>query len=240
MNKNVSFVRTKKEKTRAFTLVEIMFSVFILGVIGAILTSLMINSAKSISWSIDKSLITNDFRKFTTRITQDTYNANFAYLYPAFNFSVQNTNQNNNQRSDRVAVGFSGDCLVLVQTQAFPNVNSQKFFSRFVVYYRDGNGAEKSVVRREFVLPQGVNSTANIDNAPNFFEDFLNTQINRLSPPEIVLESTRGHSTDDLAPNGLFFERLTSEAFLVNGEIINGVKSPSTQNTYNLTISTRG
>jgi prepilin-type N-terminal cleavage/methylation domain-containing protein len=237
MNKKSSFMQLKKERTRAFTLLEIMFATVILGIIGTILTSFMINAARGMSWSIDKSLITNDFRKFTNRITQDTYNANFAYLYTDF------TAANASQSIDRLAVGSSGDCLVLVQTEPFPNANSQRFFRRIVVYYRVP-GEVSPVFRQEVVFDRPLaNSTANNGNTPNptpdpdYFENFLIAQITNLSPPQTVLQSTRGLSG---ISSNQFFERLTSEAFLITGEIINGVNSPSTTNTYNLTISTRG
>lgn len=225
----------KKDKTSAFSLVEIMYVTGILGIIGFILTSFMRDSARSMSWSIDKSLITRDFRLFTMNMTQDAYNANFAYLYPSLNLADRD------EFDDRRELGQSGDCLVLVKTEPSPNTNSQRFFRRIVIYYRQVTASgDMAVLRQVIEFANPTESTANVGSTPNpsFFEEFLRDQTGRadLAQPEIVLESTRGLAEDQLF---LLLDDVDG-TFLINGEIINGLNADRITNTYNLTISTRG
>lgn len=229
----------KKDKTGAFSLVEIMYVTGIISIIGLILTSFMRDSARSMSWSVDKSLITRDFRLFTMNITQDAYNANFAYLYPSLNLADRN------EFVDQRDLGESGDCLVLVKTEPFPDTNSQRFFRKIIIYYRQVTPAgDMAVLRQVIDFNTATESTANVgdDTNPNpdpdFFENFLSQQMNstNLNPPETVLESTRG-----LTGGGLFLLLDDFDGtFLINGEIINGLNADRITNTYNLTISTRG
>ena len=211
-----------KRTNQAFTLVEMMFVLVIFGIIGIALASLMTDSARSMLWSVNKSLITNDFRNFTGRISQDTLNASHAYLYPGFD-------EDSNGFSDRRQVGLSGDCLVLVFTEPLPEINSQRFFQKIVVYFRQvSNTQDRPVFRTELVFdPPTIPTTTTI-------EELLAAQRNNFAAPQQVLELSRGLS------EGQLFFRVTDEAFLINGEIIHGQNTQRVTNTYNLTISTRG
>ena len=232
MTKNLHPSLNKKNKADAFTLVEIMFVLVILGVIGVILTSFMTSSARSMLWSVNKSLITSDFRKFTGQITKDAYNASVAYLYSTATPGVDY--QTSTQQID---VGLSGDCLFLVQTEPFPNTDSPRYFRRIVAYYRQPIlHSDGRVIRNELVFDDATpaNLASNVDRDADFFEDFVNANLDSFAGEEVVLESTRGLA------DGQLFRRLRDGTFLINGEIINGVNSPSVSNTYNLTISTRG
>ena len=223
MTQKLSKSLFKKKKNHAFTLVEMMFVLVIFGIIGIGLTALMINSSRDMLWSVNKSLITNDFRQFTGQISQDSLNASHAFLYPSFDQGVVS---NPNNRRDQ---GLSGDCLVLVSTTPIPDINSQRFFERIVVYYRQpGNTPNRPVFRRERVFPNPTIPTTTT------IETLLTTEISNFGPAEQVLELSRGLSEDQL------FYRATNEAFLINGEIIHGANRQRVTNTYNLTISTRG
>jgi prepilin-type N-terminal cleavage/methylation domain-containing protein len=215
-----------KQTNHAFTLVEIIFVLVILGVVGAGLTSLIIDSSRSMAWSINKSMITNDFRQFTGKISQDALNASHAYLYPDFNSITRN-----NRRETRL----SGDCLVLVSTEPFrTSINAPRSYQRIVIYYRDASDTPTRPVFRierffdpRTIDPRSIPTTIQI-------EDLLAAERNRFGQPETVIEQSRG-----LSGNQLFY-RATDEAFLINGEIIHGNDSQRVTNTYNLTISTRG
>ena len=213
---------SSKRTNHAFTLVEIMFVIVILGIVGVGLTSLMIDSSRSMSWSINKSLITNDFRQFTGSISKDALNASHAYLYPDLNSMTL---------SNRRAPGLSGDCLVLVSTEPWPAINEQRYYRKIVIYYRAAGGTpDRPVFRieRDFPSATPTNPTT-ID-----IETLLANQISNFTQPETVLDLSRGLSGNQ------FFYRATTEAFLINGEIIHGNNEQRVTNTYNLTISTRG
>lgn len=220
----------KSRYAGGFTLIEIIFATVIIGVIGFILTSFLMNSARSLSWSIDKSLITKDFREFTMQITRDAYNANVAYLYTSFLENDCDT------PGDRREIGLSGDCLILIQAEPHPDVNSPRFYRRIVVYYRqpDPTGLGQ-LLRTERLFGEPLNPTNfEVDGEIEPFEDFLNRERNFFSDPEIVIESTRGLANRQL------FNRLSNGTFLITGEIFSGTNESRITNTYNLTISTRG
>ena len=211
-----------KQAKHAFTLVEMMFVLVIFGIVGAGLTSLMIGSSRSMLWSINKSMITSDFRKFTGRASQDALNASHAYLYPDLNSMT---------RANRRGLGLSGDCLVLVSTDPARSLtSSQRFYQKIVIYYRDtGAAPNRPVFRRELVFPGPLTNQTTTE-----IETLLANEIDNFELPETVIELSRG-----LSGNQLFF-RATDEAFLINGEIIHGNSEQRVTNTYNLTISTRG
>ena len=214
----------RRTKFRAFTLVELMFAIVILGVIGIGLTSLMINSAKSMKWSINKSMITNDFRQFTMRASQDAINASQAYLYPSFDVN------DCDDKGDRRALDLSGDCLVLVTTEPSPTINSQRYYREIVVYNRESatDNDERPVFRRQLRF-----TTLTIPTTTPV-ETVLSNQRSNFEEPQTVLQLSRGLSENQL------FLRATDETFIINGEIIHGKNAQRITNTYNLTISTRG
>ena len=213
----------ENQKIRAFTLVELMFATVVLGVISIAFTAFMTDSARGMLWSVNKSMIVNDFREFTAEISQDATGSSIAYLYPSFDLG------DTNNANDRRGIGLSGDCLVLITTVPFPETNSPRFYERIIVYYRaSGGNIERPVFRIELDLPElNIPITTNV-------EGLLASQRNNFSNPVTVLELSRG-----LSQNQIFF-RATEESFVINGEIIHGENDQRITNTYNLTISTRG
>lgn len=213
----------KKQKAKAFTLVELLFSMIILGIVGIALTSFMVFSTESMFWSIRKSMITADFRKFTARITQDALNSNGIFLYNNFDPSAVNPVN----PADRRAQGLSGDCLILVSLEPIPDINSPRLYQKIVVYYRD-NSQNGSVFRRDLTFTPPTEDTS------TGIETMISTQRNNLSEPRLMLEETIGNNTSQ------FFYRVNETTFMVHGEIIHGNNAQEVTNTYNLTISTGG
>lgn len=209
----------KKQKQKAFTLVEILFVTVILGIVGIALTSFMIFSARSMSWSIRKSMVTSDFRKFTGQITQDAINSNTIFLYNSFNPGDVTPA---GQRSR----GLSGDCLVFVSYEPIPAINSPRFYQEVIVYNRDAAG---SVFRREFTYPN-----PNILQTDSNIETIINALRGQFSTPRLVIEETVGNI------NNQFFYRVNETTFMVHGNVIHGNINQEITNTYNLTISTGG
>ena len=202
-----------------------MFALTILGIVGAALTSLIIDASRSMLWAVNKSEITNDVRSFPLRIGNETVNANFAYLYPDFTPGSLTIN-------NRLASGLSGDCLVLVYTEPFPNIDSQPSFERIIVYFRTANATGLSpVFRAEANFPLAAFPT----DAVTPFENFLAAQIGSFGPAVQVLELSRG-----LTSNNQLFRAADDNTFVINGEIIHGTNIQRVTNTFNLTISTRG
>ena len=215
-------------RQNAFTLVEIMFVVTIVGFISIGLTTFMTDSARSMLWSMNKSKITSDVRLFTIRLSKETLGANTAYVYNSFSSS------DSNEYNDRRNSGQSGDCLVLVYTEPYPDIDSPNHYERIIAYYRepDSDGISP-VYRSEVKFPTPLEITTN--DGVDHFEKFLASKL-RADPAntKTVLELSKGLS------DGRLFRAAINGTFVVNGEIIHGENSHEMTNTYNLTVSPRG
>lgn len=230
MNTHNFKTQKKKSGSHAFTLVEVMFVVTIFGIVGAGLTSLMIDVSRSMLWTVNKSKITNDVRLFTLEISNEAVNANYAYLYSSFNIG------DCDDMSDRRDIAFSGDCLILVYTE-FPEFdpenNSEPYYERIVVYYRSADTEGYSpVFRREANFPSGTFLTSAY--GEDGFESFLAEQFGSFGDEEEVLQLSKGLTNNQL------FRVIGDHTIVINGEIIHGKNIQQITNTFNLTISTRG
>ena len=230
MNTHNFKIQKKKPGSHAFTLVEIMFVVTIFGIVGAGLTSLIIDASRSMLWTVNKSKITNDVRLFTLKINNEAVNANYAYLYSNFN-----------QGSDQKDIDASGDCLMLAYIE-FPVSDTlgddppPPYYERIIVYYRSADTEGYSpVFRAEAVFPEGTFLTSAYgENDEDGFDAFLTEQFNSFGDAEEVLQLSKGLTDNQL------FRVIGNHTIVINGEIIHGENVQQITNTFNLTISTRG
>jgi prepilin-type N-terminal cleavage/methylation domain-containing protein len=218
-----------RSRLRAFTLVEIMVVVTILGFVTIGLTGFMTDTTRTMLWSTNKSKITRDVRLFTMRISKETLGANTAYVYTSF------APTDRNAFADRKASGQSGDCLILVYTEPYPDIDSDKHYERIIAYFRaeESNGVGPVYrVEVNYTTPQEIDTSTGV----NHFEDFLSTALSTTSSDDYttVLELSKGLS------DGRLFRAANNGTFIINGEIIHGNDVQEMTNTYNLTISPRG
>jgi len=214
---------------RGFTLVEIMMVMTISGFVSIGLAGFSTTLAKDFYWSANKSQITTDVRLFTAELSNEVRSSNAAYIYPNFDSA------NRDQVADRAGNNESGDCLLLVYSTPYPEVDDERHITDLVVYYRspDQNGQgsvhrfRHSFSTENYIKESLFNSTYTIETV---LSD-LNTQG---SHPEVV-ELSRG-----LANGRLFKSQQQGSLILVNAEIIHGVNSTEVTNTYNLTLAPRG
>jgi len=213
----------------AFTLPEIMVVTTLFLIISTGLATFMVDISKGTFWVSKKALISNDVRNFTLRISRETLGANTGYVYPDYQI------KNRNQREDRRASGETGDCLVLIHTDPYPDIDDPKHYTKIIIYYRqadeDGRGPVYRV-EKDFDPP----ATIETGNGYDHFETFMNKHFSahNLTDSEIVLELSQGLA------DGKLFHNLGNNSFVINGEIIHGNKVEEVTNTYNLTISPRG
>jgi type II secretory pathway pseudopilin PulG len=218
----------QKRRLSGFTLTEIIIAAAIVVLTLGALTSFMVSSTKDIFWATNKSIITNDVRSFTQRISNETLGANTGYVYKSFSASDRNS------ASDQKQSGQTGDCLVLIHIAPYPNIGDDKHYTKLVIYFRapDENG-ESPVYRVEktFDTPQPIKT----ENGHNHFEKFLTIHFPRSGDTSnIVLELSRGLA------DGNLFRNFGNNTFIINGEILHGNNVKEVTNTYNLTISPRG
>lgn len=213
---------------RGFTLVEIMVSLTLLSLVSVSLTAFMIQSTRGLFWAANKSLITNDVRNFTMRISKETLGARTGIIYSSFALSDRNA------VSDQKQSGETGDCLVLVYYDPYPSIEDPLHYTKLVIFFRKADADGISPVYRAekvFSTPQKIDTTKGVSH----FEDFVKLQFaNDSGDYPVVLELSRGLA------DGKLFRNFGNNTFVVNGEILHGNSVKEVTNTYNLTISPRG
>ena len=214
---------------RGFTLTEIMVVTTLLLLVSTSLATFMVEMTKGTFWVTKKALISKDVRTFTLRISKETLGANTGYVYPDYQIT------NRNERKDRRASGETGDCLVLVHMDPYPNVDDPKHYKKVVIYYRQADSNGRGPVyrtERTFDPPKQIR----VEDGFDHFEKFLSTHFpsHSATDSEVVLELSQGLA------DGRLFHNFGNNSFVINGEIIHGNKVEEVTNTYNLTISPRG
>lgn len=211
-----------------FTLVEIMFTLAIFGLVAIGLITFMLDATRSMFWASNKSGITSDMRLFTLQISKETLGARTGILYQDFSLSARD------KYEDRKQSGETGDCLVLVYYEPYPDIDDDLCYTKLVVYYRKADEDGLSPIYRAeqtFSVPQEIDTSSGTDH----FETFLATYFPDDSvEATILLDESRGLA------DGSLFRNLSNDTFVVNGEILHGNKVKEVTNTYNLTISPRG
>ncbi len=219
--------KTMKQKL-GFTLTEVMFATSILSIASLGLANFTLDSLYGIFWATNKSKISADVRLFTMRITKETLGANTGIVYKSFSF------QDRDEYGDRRQSGQSGDCLVLISYDPYPNIDDPKHYTKLTFFFRrpDENG-ESPVYRAEkvFSTPQPIQTDKGVDHVEAFIAKHF--PDNNAEYP-VVLELSRGLA------DGNLFRDFGNNTFLVNGEILHGNTVKEVTNTYNLTISPRG
>lgn len=206
-----------------------LIAMTLLSLVLAGLAAFLVEASRGMFWSVNKTKVSTDVRLFTMRITQETLGANVGYVYP--NYSMESRNE----ASDRRQSGESGDCLVLVHTDPYPDIHDPKHYNKIVVYYRQADASGVGPVFRiekTFDPPVPIDASTGV----NHFEGFLNTHFltHSWADSDIVLELSRGLA------NGRLFRNMGNNSFVINGEILHGNEVKEVTNTYNLTISPRG
>lgn len=205
-----------------------MITLTLFGFITAGLTAFMVDSTRGLFWTANKSLITNDVRNFTMRISKETLGARTGIVYKSFSLSDRDS------VGDQKQSGETGDCLVLVSYDPYPDLDDPLHYTGLVVFFRraDEDGISP-VYRAEKVFDTPVE--IDTSSGTSHFEDFLKAQFADDSEDyPVVLELSRGLA------DGNLFRNFGNNTFVVNGEILHGNSVKEVTNTYNLTISPRG
>ncbi|MGE9295645.1 MAG: PulJ/GspJ family protein [Puniceicoccales bacterium] len=225
---------TRVRNTKGFTLVEMLVAMFVVTLLSAGLFIFMVDVSKGIFWGTEKAEISEDVRTFTMRIAAEARSANSAYIYTSFN------KEDRDQDSDKQKAGQSGDCLVLVNTEYYPDSDSPTHYTRIIVYYRipDDEGDEAGPVHRyewEASGPSQYVSSVGPGGAAVPLESVLTSKIPNIPKDDpVVIELSRG------VADGRLFTNYKDTTIVINGEILHGNKVKEVTNTYNLSISPRG
>lgn len=133
-------------RKRAYSIVELMITLAILGFVMAGVYAFSTQSTRMLFTSVFRMDTNKDMRNFTQQIQTDIATANTFYIYTSFSASDRDAS------TDRLAADGSGDCLVLVYDEPQPNSNSTVYITKLVCYFRNLSGitniADKAPVCR--------------------------------------------------------------------------------------------
>lgn len=215
---------SRRAHRKGFSLPEVLIALALVSLVVIGTYMLALASHRTMFIGTQKLRINRDIRTFTNEMTNEARNANHFYIYPSF------ASGSRDSASDRQRRGKTGDLLVLIYQEPFPNLEDPEHITRIVGYFRSDDGTGEGPVRK-FV----VNYT------PATYPDARSTPIESLIPAESlasdfeqVVELSRG-----LANNQLFYN-YEERSIMVKGEIIHGSEYKRITDTYNFTVSPRG
>jgi prepilin-type N-terminal cleavage/methylation domain-containing protein len=224
-------------RRRAFTMVELMVSVTILGFVVLGVLQFTIAAENIFAYDAGRLSINKDVRTFTQDMSTSAQFANFFLIYP--NFTTRSTTTGTGTTSvtldASVNDGQSGDFLVLAT--AYTDSNSGILMvNKLTGYYRDpatpGVATSTGPVRTFTVT---LSPAVNPATTPIY--SLLNTYVPTSSAHTnpIVIQLAQGLS------NGTLFYDFYDRSIIINGQVIEqGNQFQQAVNTYNFTVSPRG
>lgn len=213
-----------KRAQRGFTLIELTVSIALLGFVSVGVYQFIMNSGQVLFISTEKLEINADIRGFTLEMSEFARAANHFFIYPSFN------NSDRNAVADRQRDGMTGDFLLLIFQEPYPNHGDPEHITRLIGYFRMAEeGNEGPVYKFDLSFPE----TAYPSTLTNTPEDL----ISGLTPDmeyQRVIELSRGLANQQLFYN--FYDR----SIMIKAEIIHGNEAKRVTDTYNFTVSPRG
>jgi prepilin-type N-terminal cleavage/methylation domain-containing protein len=224
-------------KMRAgFTLVEILITTVVVGFLMLGIGQLMLDVTKTSFITGEKLEINADIRQFTLEMAENARSSNGFLMYRSFNAADRDST------ADQLSDGMTGDFLLLLFMEPYPNADDPEHYTRVVGYFRypDAQSKEGPVYRFEkrFYRPD-LSSIP-----PGFSGPWLNSEdttpekiIADLNPSgayPTVIQLSRGLA------NGQLFYNYLDRSVMIKGEIVHGNEAKRITDTYNYTVSPRG
>jgi hypothetical protein len=204
-----------------FSLTEILIALGIMSVLGIAISVFYIDVFTMLYVSAEKSEINRDIRKFTAEMTLNARTADAWYIYKS------HASDDRNAAADRLRDGQSGDFLLLVGVEPYPNVNSIPHITGLTGYYRDATSETSGPVKKFIInyAPSQYKSTAT-NTVESLIDDAVRVNVR-------ILELADGLS------NGQLFYNFRGRGIMVKGKIIHGNLAKRVTDTYNFTVSPR-
>ena len=174
--------------------------------------------------STQKGNINRDMRTFTAELANVARNSNHFYIYGGIDLIERN------EVIDRRTEGSTGDLLVLVFQEPYPNLDDPTHITRIVAYYRDASATEKGPIRKW-----------EVDYTPSNYQEAAANPIESLLPT--VSEFKSGEKVVELSEglaDGNLFLNFEDRSIMVKGQIYHGNDYKRLTDTYNFTITPRG
>lgn len=221
-------------RNQGFTLAEILIVLTIVGFVMIGISKLLLDTATTSFITAEKLDINADVRQFTLEMAENARAANAFFIYDSFKPSDRD------QKADRLFGGASGDFLLLIYLESWPNVNSPEHITRLVGYFRKADGNSEGPVMRfeKFYHDPAVgalpgSSGPYVSTADKDVEELLD-DLTFNGDYRQVVQLSRGLS------DGQLFNNFKNKSILVKAEIIHGNAAKRITDTYNYTVSPRG
>jgi len=208
---------------RAFTFVEIMFVVLIMGFVSVGMYQFIVDSSKVLFVSTEKNDIVSNIRQFSGEMHSVAKSANVAYVYSTFNLADRNA------ANDRLNDGLSGNCVIFISLQADANPLNPDLITKIVGYFLTPDATGAGALKKfTLTYPGGVNS---VTNTP---ESLMAGISPTSSTNKDVIQMVQGLSS------GKLFYNYRDRSVMVKARFIQGNNSKRVTSAYNFTISPRG
>ncbi|MFO7726374.1 MAG: prepilin-type N-terminal cleavage/methylation domain-containing protein [Oceanipulchritudo sp.] len=228
----------KHGQQAGFTLTEVIMVMTVMGFVLVGVGQMLLDTARTSFITSEKLDINADVRQFTLEMAENARAANHFFIYESFSPGSRN------EPDDRIRDGGSGDLLVLIFQEPWPNLNSPEHYTRIVGYFRDadhGNPDSEGPVKRfekRFhdpsltVLP-AWSSGPYPSAVTNTIEDMI-SDLSSGGNYRTIVQLSRGLS------DGQLFYNYLDRSIMVKAQIIHGNMAKRITDTYNYTISPRG
>jgi prepilin-type N-terminal cleavage/methylation domain-containing protein len=223
----------RQNRSRGFTLVEVLIAMGIFGIVSVALLSVFIQSLNIYHYDVGKIQVNRDIRTFTSKMSTDATYANYFLIYPNFSTRTNTSTVTDPTTGATTSVvvdasvndGLSGEFLVLV----FKDDSDDTKVSRLIGYYRaptsTDTNSEGPVRRFDITISPSSNATVWT----------LLPAVSTINDNPEVVELSKGMS------NGKLFYNFYDKSIMVKGQIIHrGSMMRRATNTYNFTVSPRG
>lgn len=226
------------ERRDGFTLTEVIMVLAIMGFVLIGAGQLILDTARTSFITAEKLDINADVRQFTLEMAENARAANHFFIYRSFQASDRDA------VADRLRDGSSGDLLVLVYQEPWPNLNSPEHYTRIVGYFREADPADpnsEGPVRRferryhnpALTTPPAWSSGPYVSAVDTTVEAAI-SGLTAGGDYQTVVQLSRG-----LSDGQLFFNYL-DRSIMVKAQIIHGNMAKRITDTYNYTVSPRG
>lgn len=222
MNPKFPIGRTSRH-SRGYTLVEMLVTVGLIGVVTLGLLSFTMQSMRIYFYDSGRLMVNKDIRTFTSDLATDAVASNYFRIYPDFQ-----------HRDTAVTDGNSGEFLVLIFTDS--NVTTGAILiTQLVGYYRDPKDPTDPTSLgpvRKFNF--NIATADQGKSLPDLLTQYAPTTASSSNP--VVIQLAQG-----LSDGNLFYDYY-DRSIMIRGQIVDyGSKGGRAAiNTYNFTVSPRG
>jgi len=211
-----------RRRTRAFTLLEMLIAVGLVGLVTVGVLRFAIQALNIYYYDSGRLMVNKDIRTFTSLLATDAVASNYFRIYPDFQ-----------TRTAPVTDGPSGEFMVLIFTETSVTTGANTI-TQLIGYYRDPVDATDPTslgpVRRFNVLIAAADQTKDL---PTLLTQYAPTSAAHSNP--VVIQLAQG-----LADGNLFYDYY-DRSIMIRGQIVErGDQTRSAINTYNFTVSPRG